>query len=70
MSVNGNIARTMAALLSPKQLNAIRVIANSRALNAETECLERMRCQPEELTRWAASELIDWLKSQPLRWSA
>src|SRR5215216_1434313 len=58
------IAKTMADLVTPKQLVAIRAIANSQGVNAETECLEALKCRPEELSRRAASAFIDHLKSK------
>jgi hypothetical protein len=58
------IAKTMADLVTPKQLVAIRAIANSQGLNAESECLEVIKCRPEELSRRAASAFIDYLKSR------
>ena len=69
-AVNGNqqqfprdpVAKTMADLVTPKQLVAIRAIANSQGVNAETECLEALKCKPEELSRRAASAFIDHLK--------
>ena len=58
------IAKTMADLVTPKQLVAIRVIANSQGVNAETECQQLMNCKPEELSRKAASSFIDYLKAK------
>jgi hypothetical protein len=61
--LNGNIAKTMGDLVTPKQLTAIRAIANAHGLNAERECLAKMHCRPEELSRRSASNFIDLLKS-------
>jgi hypothetical protein len=58
------VAKTMADLVTPKQLVAIRAIANSQGVNAEAECLEALKCKPEELSRRAASAFIDHLKSK------
>jgi hypothetical protein len=58
------VAKTMADLVTPKQLVAIRAIANAQAVNAEAECLEILKCRPEELSRRAASAFIDHLKSR------
>ncbi|MFP5265085.1 MAG: Rad52/Rad22 family DNA repair protein [Blastocatellia bacterium] len=58
------IAKTMADLVTPKQLVAIRAIANAQGVNAEAECLEVLKCRPEELSRRAASAFIDHLKSK------
>ncbi|HEY9232400.1 MAG TPA: Rad52/Rad22 family DNA repair protein [Blastocatellia bacterium] len=58
------VAKTMADLVTPKQLVAIRAIANAHGINAETQCVELLRCRPEELSRKAASTFIDYLKSK------
>ena len=58
------VAKTMADLVTPKQLVAIRAIANAHGVNAEAQCLELLRCRPEELSRKAASVFIDYLKSK------
>jgi hypothetical protein len=57
-------AKTMADLVTPKQLVAIRAISHSQRVNAEAECFEVMGCKPEELSRRAASAFIDHLKSK------
>jgi hypothetical protein len=58
------IAKTMADLVTPKQLVAIRAIANTQRVNAEAECTQLLGCRPEELSRRAASAFIDHLKSK------
>jgi len=58
------VAKTMADLVTPKQLVAIRAIANAHGVNAEAQCLELLKCGPEELSRKAASVFIDYLKSK------
>jgi len=58
------IAKTMADLVTPKQLVAIRAIANAQRINAEAECQAMLNCRPEELSRRAASAFIDHLKSK------
>lgn len=58
------VAKTMADLVTPKQLVAIRAISNSQGINAEAECLELLKCRPEELSRRAASAFIDHLKTK------
>ena len=60
--VNPNVAKTMADLVTPRQLVAIRAIANSQGRNAENICRERMKCSSVELSRRAASAFIDLLK--------
>jgi hypothetical protein len=59
------VAKTMADLVTPKQLVAIRAIAHAQRVNSEVECVKLMGCRPEELTRRAASAFIDHLKSLP-----
>lgn len=59
------VAKTMADLVTPKQLVAIRAIAHAQRVNSEVECVKLMGCRPEELTRRAASAFIDHLKSIP-----
>ena len=58
------IAKTMAELVTPRQLVAIRAIANSQGIDYETECQSLMNCKPEELSRRAASAFIDYLKAK------
>jgi hypothetical protein len=58
------IAKTMADLVTPKQLVAIRAIANAQRINAEAECQAMLNCRPEELSRRAASAFIDHLKAK------
>lgn len=60
--VGPNVAKTMSELISPKQLVAIRVMANARGLSAEEESRRLMNCPPERLTRKAASRLIQALE--------
>jgi hypothetical protein len=58
------MAKTMAELVTPRQLVAIRAISNSQKIDAEAECKELMQCKPEELSRKAASAFIDYLKAK------
>jgi hypothetical protein len=57
------VARTLTDLVTPKQLVAIRAIANASGIDAEKRSLELYNCRPEELTKRAASTLIDELKA-------
>jgi hypothetical protein len=57
------IARTIAELVTPKQLVAIRAIANASGIDAEKRSLELYNCRPEELSKRAASALIEELKA-------
>lgn len=56
------VARTLTDLLTPKQVVAIRAIANAAGVDAEKRALEMFNARPEELTKKAASTLIDDLK--------
>ncbi len=58
------IAKTLGDLATPKQLGAIKAIANNQGLDAAIECQELLRCKLEELSRRAASVLIDHLKAK------
>lgn len=58
------IAETIADLVTPKQLVAIRAIANAVSIDPEKRSLERYGCKPEELTKRAASVFIDALKAE------
>ncbi len=60
---NGNLAKTMADLVTPRQVIAIRAIGNDRHIDVLKLCLEMMKCKPEELSRKAASIFIDYLKA-------
>jgi hypothetical protein len=62
---NPNEARTMAELVTPKQLVAIRSAVNVRSINAESESRRMFNCSPEGLNSKAASEFITYLNSQP-----
>lgn len=66
------LAKTLADLITPKQLVAIRAIAQAQGLDAEKECQAIYSCQLEELSRQAASALIDQLKlrqqPEPQQW--
>ncbi len=58
------VAQTMADLITPKQLVAVRSIANSKGLNAEQLCEQELKCKPEELSKKAASWFLDFLQVQ------
>jgi Rad52/22 family double-strand break repair protein len=50
-------------LVTEKQLSAIYAIAKAKSLDAQLESLSLFRCEPEQLSRSAASELIDHLRN-------
>ena len=49
--------------VTEKQLAAIYAIAKAKSLDAQLESLSLFRCEPEQLSRGAASELIDHLRN-------
>ena len=49
--------------VTDKQLSAIYAIAKAKSLDAQLESMALFRCEPEMLTRGAASELIDHLRN-------
>jgi Rad52/22 family double-strand break repair protein/SWIM zinc finger len=56
------LAKSMADLVTPKQLGMIRALAREAGLDHEEECQATMRCRTEELSKRAASSFIDHLK--------
>ena len=56
------LAKSMADLVTPKQLGMIRALAREAGADAEEECQSNMRCRTEELSKRAASSFIDHLK--------
>ena len=59
------LAKGTADLVTPKQLGMIRALAREAGVNAEKECLSLLGCKPEDLSKRAASSLIDYLKAYP-----
>jgi len=56
------LAKSMADLVTPKQLGMVRALAREAGVDAEEECQAQMRCRTEELSKRAASSFIDHLK--------
>jgi hypothetical protein len=56
------LAKSMADLVTPKQLGMIRALAREAGIDHEEECQATMRCRTEELSKRAASSFIDHLK--------
>ncbi|HXG94055.1 MAG TPA: Rad52/Rad22 family DNA repair protein [Blastocatellia bacterium] len=52
-----------AGSVTEKQLSAIYAIAKAKSLDARLESKSLFRCEPEQLSRNAASELIDHLRN-------
>lgn len=63
--VKDPIARTIADLITTKQMGMIRAIARERKIDADAECAGLMNCKINELSRRAASILIDRLRQTP-----
>jgi hypothetical protein len=68
MMTNKYQARTMAELITPKQLNATRCIGTSKNIDHEAESRRIYQCAPEELNIRTASNFITYLSAQPRRW--
>lgn len=56
------LAKSMADLVTPKQLGMIRALAREAGLDPDEECQSVMRVRTEELSKRAASSFIDHLK--------
>ncbi|HEX8473143.1 MAG TPA: Rad52/Rad22 family DNA repair protein [Pyrinomonadaceae bacterium] len=56
------LAKSMADLVTPKQLGMIRALAREAGVDVEEECQSTLRCRTEELSKRAASSFIDHLK--------
>lgn len=59
---DAHTAKSMADLVSPKQLGLIRSLARERELDPDNESQRLMGCKIEELSKRSASEFIDHLK--------
>jgi len=57
------IAKSLGDMITGKQLGMIRAIAREADLDAEKECSQLMNCGIEELSKKAASDLIDHLQN-------
>jgi hypothetical protein len=57
------LARSMADLVTPKQLGMIRALAREAGVDADEECTGVLGCKTEELSKRAASSFIDHLKN-------
>ena len=55
------IAKTISDMVTTKQLGMIRAICRENNLDPEEECMAVMKCKVNELSRRAASSLIDHL---------
>jgi hypothetical protein len=57
------LAKSMADLVTPKQLGMIRALGREAGVDVEEECQSVLRCRTEELSKRAASSFIDHLKN-------
>jgi hypothetical protein len=57
------LAKSMADLVTPKQLGMIRALAREAGVDADEECMNVLSCKTEELSKRAASSFIDHLKN-------
>jgi hypothetical protein len=62
VSSSDPIARNIGDMITGKQLGLIRAIARETGINVHEECSKMMRCNIDELSKRAASELIDHLQ--------
>ena len=56
------VAKSLGDLVTAKQLNMIRALGRENSIDVERECMQRMSCRVEELSKRAASDLIDHLQ--------
>lgn len=56
------VAKTIADMITTKQLGMIRAVAREAGVDADKECSELMNCQVSELSRRSASAFIDHLR--------
>ena len=64
------IAKSLSDLVTAKQLGMIRAIAREMNIDAETECETLMNCRTDELSKRAASSLIQHLQDMQREGSA
>lgn len=57
------VARSLGDMVTAKQLGMIRAISREANIDAESECSSLLRCRIDELSKRAASELIDHLQA-------
>ena len=62
-SFEDSVAKTLGDLVTPKQLGMIRSLAREGDIDAAKECMDLMKCSVSELSKRAASELIDHLQN-------
>ena len=62
-SVIDPVAKSLGDMVTAKQLGMIRAIAREANIDAERECSQMMRCSVDELSKRAASDLIEHLQN-------
>lgn len=60
---HGAVAQSIGDMITGKQLAMIRAIGREAGLDAESECTTMMSCRIDELSKRAASDLIERLQS-------
>lgn len=60
------VARSIADLITTKQLGMIRAMSRERSVDADALCKELLKCRISELSRKAASVLIEHLQADPI----
>ena len=56
------VAKSMADIVTPRQLGMIRALGREIGLDVDEECQAHLHCKTEELSKRAASNFIDHLK--------
>lgn len=56
------VAKTISEMVTTKQLGMIRAVAREAGVDADEECVSLLNCKTNELSRRAASALIDHLR--------
>lgn len=62
-AITDPIAKSLGDMVTGKQLGMIRAIAREANIDAEAECSQMMRCGIDELSKRAASDLIEHLQN-------
>lgn len=57
------VAKSMADIVTPRQLGMIRALGREIGLEVDEECQAHLHCKTEELSKRAASNFIDHLKA-------
>ena len=59
------VAKSLGDMVTSKQLNMIRAIAREKNIDSEAVCGEMFACRIDEISKRAASDLIDRLQAMP-----